>query len=322
MDKTKPFFTIYTATYNREKLLPRAYESVKKQTFRDFEWLILDDGSTDGTAELVKKWQAEADFPIIYEWQNNGGKHIALNAIIETFNGEFVVSLDSDDEMVPETLERFKYHWDILPEEDKKVVGWFMCLSKDQDGTTYGDRFPKDVQVCDGIKMYLVTKIKGEKGGAIKGEAFKMYRYPPDVRNVYVPEEVFMQMLAKDWKALCINEVLRVYWVDKREDHDGQNMNKPKNYKGNRLLNLAYLNYTMRLFWYVPRIFYANAAYYVKLSLHLGYGVRKQWTDIHTFSGKLLWLAALLPGYILYRKDRNHVVPVRTKEIKQTETHA
>src|SRR6478672_805827 len=166
-DKRNPLFTIYTATYNRKDLLPRAYESVKKQTLRDFEWLIIDDGSTDGTDELIKRWQVEADFPIRYIWQPNGGKHTAINKIGETSRGEFVTSVDSDDEMVPETLERFKFQWDRLSDKEKERVGGIICLSKDQDGNIVGDSFPKEWEIVDLMKMYLVTKIRGEKGGIV-----------------------------------------------------------------------------------------------------------------------------------------------------------
>src|SRR5664279_2579110 len=96
-DNSNPLFTLFTATFNRKILLSRAYESVKKQTLRDFEWVIIDDGSTDGTGEMVKQWQAEADFPLIYKWQPNGGKHTAFNALSKIARGEFIVSLDSDD---------------------------------------------------------------------------------------------------------------------------------------------------------------------------------------------------------------------------------
>lgn len=315
-DSKAPFFTIFTATYNRKQLLARAYESVKKQTFRDFEWLIIDDGSTDGTGDLVKQWQAEADFPIRYKWQKNGGKHTAFDEATRIHRGQLITALDSDDEMVPESLERYKFHWDKLSAKDQERVGCIICLTRDQDGNVVGDRFPKDVQIVDLMRMYIVDKIKGEKGGLIKSQVFKMYPYPEEIRNVYIPEEVFLQKMAKDWKALCLNEVLRIYWIDHRDDHDGDNMTKPKNFPGNRLLHLAYLNYTMRLFWNAPRRFFANAVYFVKLSYHLGIGAGTQFREVKTFSGRLLWLAAFIPGYIFYWRHR-HIV-YNGPAIKQT----
>lgn len=69
-----PLFTVFTATYNRAHTLPRVYESLKRQTLRDFEWLIVDDGSVDNTRQLVQAWCAEADFPIRYLWQEHAHK--------------------------------------------------------------------------------------------------------------------------------------------------------------------------------------------------------------------------------------------------------
>jgi glycosyltransferase involved in cell wall biosynthesis len=303
-DNAKPFFTIFTATFNRKHLLPRAYESIKTQTFRDFEWLVIDDGSTDGTEELIKQWQAKADFPIIYKWKPNGGKHTAFNEAIRIHRGALVTVLDSDDEMVPETLERYKFHWDSLLHEQKEKVGCMMCLTNDQEGNIVGDRFPEDSKIVDLMKIYLASKIKGEKGGLVKSEVFKMYPYPEEVRNVYIPESVFQHKISKDWKTLCINEVLRIYWIDKREDHDGAKMLTKENYAGNQLLHIAYLNYSMRLFWNAPKIFFANSMYYIKLSFHLGEGITQQFKSIQTFSGRLLWLVSLPVGYIMYLKTR------------------
>jgi glycosyltransferase involved in cell wall biosynthesis len=304
MNPGSPFFTIFTATYNRKLLLSRAYESIKKQTFRDFEWLIIDDGSTDGTEELVKQWQAENTIPIIYKWKANGGKHTAFNEAIRMHKGFLVTALDSDDEIVPETLERYKFHWDNLPPSQKEKVGCMMCLTRDQQGNIVGDYFPVSLQMVDLMKIYLVKKIKGEKGGLITSTVFKMYPYPDNVNNVYVPEEVFQQKLSKDWKTICINEVLRIYWIDERGDHDGENMTRPKNYPGNRLLHLTYLNCSMRLFWYVPKIFFANTVLFIKLSFHLRKGINQQWKDITTVSGKILWLISLPVGYMFYLKSK------------------
>ena len=88
-DKYMYTFTVFTPTFNRAYTLPIVYESLKKQTFRDFEWLIVDDGSTDNTRDLVETWQKEAKFQIRYFWQKNGGKHRARNFGVSQAQGAF-----------------------------------------------------------------------------------------------------------------------------------------------------------------------------------------------------------------------------------------
>src|SRR6478672_7236545 len=90
-------FSVVTATYNRAHTLGRTYESLQAQTFRDFEWIIVDDGSTDGTGSLVSGWAQESSFPIRYVSQENGGKHTALNHAVSVARGTFLASVDSDD---------------------------------------------------------------------------------------------------------------------------------------------------------------------------------------------------------------------------------
>src|ERR1700687_2026026 len=107
-------FTVFTPTYNRAGTLPRVYESLRLQTFRDFEWLVVDDGSKDNTEELIKEWQAKAEFPIRYIRPQNQGKPAATNRATQEAQGEFIATVDSDDACVPESLERLKYHWDAI----------------------------------------------------------------------------------------------------------------------------------------------------------------------------------------------------------------
>src|SRR5258707_14117604 len=105
-------FTVFTPTWNRAHTLHRAYQSLHAQTFRNFEWLIVDDGSTDNTREIVEKWQAESEFPIRYIYQENQGKAAAFNRGVREAQGALFLTLDSDDACVNQALERFKYHWD------------------------------------------------------------------------------------------------------------------------------------------------------------------------------------------------------------------
>jgi glycosyltransferase involved in cell wall biosynthesis len=102
-------FTVFTATYNRAHTLHRVYESLKEQTYRQFEWLIVDDGSTDTTRTLVETWQQEANFLISYYYQENQGKHVAINRGVQEARGEYFLIIDSDDTCVPQTLERFAH---------------------------------------------------------------------------------------------------------------------------------------------------------------------------------------------------------------------
>src|SRR5215469_15182284 len=91
-----PLFTVFTATYNRAHTIHRVFNSLRAQTVRDFEWLVVDDGSTDNTAELIAAWSKLADFPIRYFKQENSGKHIARNLAVREARGSFFALLDSD----------------------------------------------------------------------------------------------------------------------------------------------------------------------------------------------------------------------------------
>src|SRR5579859_6080469 len=107
-------FTVLTPTYNRAHMLGSVYQSLCAQTLPDFEWIIIDDGSTDRTRDMVVTWKPF--FPIRYFWKPNGGKHTAINKGVAEARGEFVLFFDSDDTCVPQTLERFDYHWRQIPD--------------------------------------------------------------------------------------------------------------------------------------------------------------------------------------------------------------
>ena len=121
--------TIHTATYNRAYILPKAYESLKLQTCKDFEWIITDDGSTDGTDALVQSWMEQDNgFPIVYNPLNHVGLPRAINSGIEKASGEWFMRLDSDDHLLPETVE-LVLQWvsEIEDMENYVGVGFARC---------------------------------------------------------------------------------------------------------------------------------------------------------------------------------------------------
>ncbi len=109
----KPMLTILTPAYDRRQTLSRLYHSLLAQERRNFEWLVVDDGSSDGTTEWVRARAPEADFPVRAVRQQNGGKHVAVNTGVQAAEGDWVFIVDSDDWLTPDALGRIE---DVLPQ--------------------------------------------------------------------------------------------------------------------------------------------------------------------------------------------------------------
>ena len=103
--------TIFTPSYNRSHTLSRVYKSLCHQTCMDFLWLIVDDGSTDGTAACVRRWKQSSPFQIQYLYQKNGGMHTAHNTAYAHIHTELNMCLDSDDCLVPDAVDRIRHTW-------------------------------------------------------------------------------------------------------------------------------------------------------------------------------------------------------------------
>lgn len=300
----KPSFTIFTPTFNRKYCIHRAYESLLAQTYKNFDWVIIDDGSTDGTEELVNQWIKEAPFSIQYHWQPNQGKHIAYNHFAKYATGLLYSSIDSDDGVKPNWLERFVYHWNSFSAQQKTEFAGVMCLAENQLGELIGSPFEKDLMDGNYIEILLGGKIRGDKGGFLQTKVFKENPFPDDAKNVYLPESYFIHAMSQKWKVRCINERLIVPWTDDRADHLTHSLKKNTNYSGSRYANLAFPKFSMRLFWQHPYMFIANTANFIKLSAVLNFGLTRQWNEVGNWRGKLLWLNCLPIGYFLYLKGK------------------
>jgi glycosyltransferase involved in cell wall biosynthesis len=208
-----PLFTVFTPTYNRAHTIQRVFDSLCVQTFRDFEWLVVDDGSTDSTSELIAKWFKSADFPIRYFRQQNSGKHIAHNLAIREARGQLFAPIDSDDALLPETLEMVDRQWRAIPvSERSKFFGiWTLCC--DQHGAIVGDRYPTSPFDADLREVHFVHRIGGEKWAVMRTDVLRQFPFP-EVQRTYLPEGMIWLEIAKTYKTRCINEVCRIYYVD------------------------------------------------------------------------------------------------------------
>lgn len=115
--------TLFTPAYNRAHTLPRLYESLLAQTCFDFEWLVIDDGSTDATAEAVKAFTGDGKFPVRYIYKENGGKHTAHNRALEEARGDWFLCLDSDDTLTPTAVAELLSAAKDLPENTGIAAG-------------------------------------------------------------------------------------------------------------------------------------------------------------------------------------------------------
>ena len=209
-----PQFTVFTPTYNRAHTLHRAFESLCAQTLQDFEWLVVDDGSTDKTEELVAAWAKVATFPIRYLKQPHSGKPAAHNLAVQEARGLMFVTLDSDDACVPAALERIICHWNAIPSPQRTRFSGIVTLCCNQFGNLVGDRFPSDPFDSDLREVVYICRVRGEKWPVASTEVLRRFPFPVIQNSYYTPESVVFHDIAKTYKIRCINEVLRIYYVD------------------------------------------------------------------------------------------------------------
>ncbi len=172
------FLTVFTSAYNRAHTLPRTYESLCAQDCKDFIWLIVDDGSTDDTADLVRQWQTRDNgFEIRYIYKENGGMHTAHNSAYENIRTELNVCIDSDDMLAPGAVGAIRCEWEIV--RDKGYAG-LIALDADLKGNLIGTGFPDAL---------TETTLSGFYARGGQGDKKLIYR--TDVINSVPPYPVF-----------------------------------------------------------------------------------------------------------------------------------
>ena len=305
-----PLFTVFTPTYNRAGILHRAYKSLRGQTWRNFEWLVIDDGSTDNTREVVKGWQKEADFPIRYAWQENGNKAAAWNHALKLARGEFFVCLDSDDECVPEALESFKNHWESIPVAERDRFSGITVLALDQDGSPYGPDVPRSPMDCSPLLLTLRLRVACETWQCYRSEVIKRYPFKliPGYRN-YLPQSVGINRVAASYIQRHVNHRLLIVHTDNQGDTAGHlscglsARASLRHAPGYRVAHLSLLKYQMKWFRYAPVRFYKAAANFIRFSWMQGISVWDQLAELGSMRARALWLAAVPVGVVLRLND-------------------
>ena len=198
--------TVFTPAYNRAHTLPRTYESLCQQKCNDFIWLIVDDGSQDNTAELIRQWQARDNgFEIRYIYKENGGMHTAHNTAYEHIDTELNTCIDSDDKLAPDAVEKILRKWDQV--KDQGYAG-IIGLDADFEGKIIGKGFPEGLTETTVVGYY-----------AAGGSGDKKLVYRTDIINQYPPYPVFegekyvslaykYRLIDQTYKMAVLDEVL------------------------------------------------------------------------------------------------------------------
>jgi glycosyltransferase involved in cell wall biosynthesis len=256
-------FTVFTATYNRAHTIHRVYDSLKKQTFKDFEWLIVDDGSIDNTEEIIKQWITEADFEIRYFKKANGGKHTAFNVGVKMANGYLFLPLDSDDRCIPEALEVFNDTWDKI--EDKNSFSAVTGLCRDEEGKLVGQKYPNDIFDSDSIELKYIHKVEGEKWGFQRTDVLKEFPFPePEGLKLY-PEAVIWNKISRNYKTRFINQTLRIY-IQGEDSYTKAPIKKFA--KASAIWHTNILNDCIDYFWRNPLAFFKSGVHYTRFTFH------------------------------------------------------
>lgn len=311
MSQAAPLFTVFTPTFNRAGTLRRPYESLLAQTLRDFEWLVIDDGSGDNTRELIERWKTEADFPIRYAWQENAGKAAAWNRALELARGEFFICLDSDDECVPEALASFKEIWESIPSENRGRFSGITVLAMDEIGAYYGPNLPQSPLDSAHLAVTYGLKRFHDSWQCYRLEVIRKYPFDliPGYRN-YLPETTVINRVAKSYMQRHVNQrLLIVHTQDHADAHEHQSCGVStnrglKHAPGIRVANQSLLIHQMKWFPFAPVLFYKAAANYIRFSWMQGTSVYAQFRELGSARARALWLAALPAGLVLRLNDR------------------
>ena len=294
MGKTNPTLAVFTPAYNRAHTIGRTYESLCRQTSKDFKWVIVDDGSTDNTEDLVKPWlEKDNGFVIEYYKKENGGMHTAHNEAYKHIDTELAVCIDSDDWMPDNAVELIISRWRKYG--DEKYAG-MIGLDIFEDGYVVGTCFPKGLHSCKTYEMELKYGVVCDKKYVYRPEVIKKYLpYASFPGEKYGTVNYLYQVIDHDYDMLCSNDVYCVV----EYQADGLSVNTFNQLKQSPNTRMAECNTHMKYQYYFKDRF-KKAIQYVACAI-----IAKKWDFISNASCKGLVLLAI-PFGIYYKFHLAH----------------
>ena len=290
-------YTVFTPTYNRARLLPVLYRSLRAQTFRDFEWVIIDDGSDDDTAAVVKDFEATANFPITYVVQEHGGKHKAINLGVRLARGKFFGIADSDDYYTADALELCAKHYADIPNQKKDQFVGMTGLCATPAGELIGSKFPFQVFDSDAVDL-VAWRVSGDKAGFLRTDIMRQFPFPEDLGSGFVPESLVWNRIALLYSTRFFNEVVMIcdYQPNGLSAQSVQLRMRTPLAARQYYLEFVAIKRSMPIDISVR--YYSN---YVRYSLHGDVSFKNQFSSVPS---KALYVASVPLGWALYLLDK------------------
>ncbi|RLZ12705.1 glycosyltransferase family A protein [Faecalibacter macacae] len=209
--------TVFTPTYNRAYILPVLFKSLQNQTDKNFEWIIVDDGSTDNTKHIIEEFLQIAFFKIHYFKKENQGKHIAINFAVNKAKGDLFFIVDSDDYLANNAIEYLNSKYSLI-KNDNLIAGIGIAYRsiKNNKKLMLTKEIPNGEILSTYNKLTYKLNIKGEFATAFKTSIQKKYPYPYFEGENFFRESFVYRQIGKDYKTLYVDEP--IYFADYLSD--------------------------------------------------------------------------------------------------------
>lgn len=217
--------SVITPVYNRADKIHRVFESLEKSTFRNFELIIVDDGSIDNIEHVIERYRKKVSYPVTYIKKTNGGKHTALNILYLKAKGKYIFSLDSDDEIVPDAMEKALDIWNKI---EKKHEDKYWCVvgrvANNKTRQMIGKLFPENINEVNKFKRKkILNKIYGDKWALQKADIVRKYKFPEPEGITFITESLVWNRIDKDYESYFTNDIFRIYY-----QNEGECLSNPK----------------------------------------------------------------------------------------------
>lgn len=308
-------FTVFTPTWNRVQTLPAVFSCLRAQSFQDFEWLVVDDGSSDGTDTLLQRLQLDGGFPIRYLRQEHAGKPAAFVRGVRAARGKLFLTLDSDDTCIPTALERLKYHWDSIPPLHRADFSAVTGLTVDELGQIIGTKFPRDPLDSNSLECWYRWGVRGEKWGFQRTDILKEY-VPQLLGNspAFVPEGIVWTAIARRYRTRYVNEPLRRMGSASLGAPRLTRSSPREHADGMAYWYQTVLNEHIGWIRFAPTQFLRSGANYARFSFHAAVPIALQGSRLRTRYARALWLIGLPVGGALFMCDRRRLRVMATTE--------